>query len=165
MSMTLYEITERYSNLAALMDDDEIPAEDILPALDTVDDEFDEKADNVACFIKNLTAEAAAIRAEEQALAERRKAKEAKAKKMKDYLSEQMTRTKKDRIETARNVLSFRKSYTAEITDAKAVQVSAPSACTLVQDVKIDKNVLKKLLKTGEVSGAHLEEHRNLQVK
>lgn len=45
------------------------------------------KIDNIAVYVKNLEAEAVAIRAEEKRLKERREAKERKAERLKNYTS------------------------------------------------------------------------------
>ena len=49
--------------------------------------EFDQKVENIACFIKNLRADAAALKAEKEALQKRQKAAEAKAESLTRYLS------------------------------------------------------------------------------
>ena len=48
--------------------------------------ERERKLENIACWIKDLSAESKAIREEEKALAERRKAVEAKAEKLTEWL-------------------------------------------------------------------------------
>jgi hypothetical protein len=72
------------------MIDTEEDAEDIEQAwfdtLEGIEGEFECKAESVAQYIKELNAEAEAIKAEEKKLSARRKAKENAAIRMKDYL-------------------------------------------------------------------------------
>ena len=80
--MTLYEIDQ---NIMALIDEDgEITNPEAFNALQL---SRTEKIEGIACWIKNLTADAAAIKAEEEALAERRKAIENERKSLRDCLT------------------------------------------------------------------------------
>lgn len=118
------------------------------------------KLEAVACYVKGLEAEAAAIRAEEKALASRRQVKESKAERLRDYLTRSMEMMGDTKLETARVALSFRKSEAVELderllSDEWFVAKYAP-----------DKAGIKKALKAGiHVAGAELVERRNLQIK
>ena len=74
----------------------------------------DEKIENIAMWIKNLNTQAAGIKAEETALAERRRVKENRANRLKEYLNNILNGQK---FETARVSLSFRNSTAVEISD------------------------------------------------
>lgn len=108
--MKLYEIAQVYENLLNDIEAGLIPEEAVKDTLECVELALEEKADNIACIIKNMNAEAAAIKAEEDALAERRRAKEKEAERMQNYLAEMLTIAKVDKLETARNKISFRKT-------------------------------------------------------
>jgi len=129
--------------------------------------EREQKLEGVALYIKDLTAQAAAIKAEEANLAERRKAKEAKATRLKEYLSEALGGQK---FETAKVRLSFRTSTGVEISDEKTLldwlEDNGQEACIKYKAPEISKTELAKLLKAGhEVPGATLTERQNLQMK
>ena len=85
--MTLYEIDKSIEQLVNAVDPEtgELLVDN--DALDALMMERDGKIENIACFIKNLTADAKALKDEEAALAERRKAAEKKAERLKDYLT------------------------------------------------------------------------------
>ena len=120
------------------------------------------KLESVALYIKSLDADAAAIRAEEKALAERRGIKEKKADRLRGYLAYSMESFGDTRLETPRVALSFRKSQVVEIWDADELpeqywKQAAPTP---------DKTAIKKAIKAGEdVSGASLVDRQNLQIK
>ena len=58
--MTLYEIAQDYQIFLEQIEAGEIPEEAVEDTLDSMAGEFREKADQIACVIKNLRAEAAA---------------------------------------------------------------------------------------------------------
>ena len=55
--------------------------------LDQLEMERDTKIENIALYIKNLTADAEALKAEKQSFAERQKAAENKVESLKKYLA------------------------------------------------------------------------------
>lgn len=124
--------------------------------------ERNDKLEAVALFVKSLEAEAAAMKAEEKALAERRGVKERKAERLRRYLSDSMQLFGDTKLETTRCSLSFRKSEAVEITDPNALRPDlwkqpAPQP---------DKTAIKKAIKAGEVvTGAQIVTRQNLQIK
>lgn len=159
--MKLYEIANdlrEVLELAANTEDDNYK-----DTLEMVQFEFAEKAEGIALYIKELLAEAEAIKAEEKVLEGRRKAKENKAERLKQYLDDSMKRTKTPKLETSKVVLSYRKSSTVNIIN----QDLLPEGFTeVVETLKIDKKKIADAIKQGnEVPGAELVENRNLQIK
>lgn len=129
--------------------------------------ERDAKIENIALYIKDLEASAAAIKAEETALAERRKAKENRSKRLREYLSQVLDGAK---FETARVALSFRKATVCEITDEQIclmwLSENNHSECIKMGAPEVSKADVKKLLKASEtIPGAVLTENQNLQLK
>lgn len=167
--MKLYEIAADYENLLAAVEAGEIPEEAISDTLESMTALLEDKADNIACLIKNLTAEAEAIRAEEINLAERRKAKERRIDGLKTYLGETLLRAGYDKLETARNRISFRKSESVTVADeAKFVEWAAKHHDDLLtyKDPTINKTAIKKALASGEeIAGAVIESKNNIQIK
>lgn len=108
--MKLYEISETRLRFLEAIESGEIPEEAIADTLAGIDGEFDEKADDIACYIKSLLSEAQAMKAESDTLTERAAAKKHKADKLTDYLFQQFKLSGKSKLETARNVLSIRKN-------------------------------------------------------
>lgn len=128
--------------------------------LDALEVERTAKLEAVACFVKDLEADAAAIRAEEKALAERRQVKERKAERMRAYIADSMAMLGDTKLETARVALSFRRSEAVELDEALL-----PSEWFVIKQSP-DKAGIKKALKAGvHVAGAQLVERQNLQIK
>ena len=167
--MTLYEISDNYLQLLAAIEAGDIPEEAISDTLEAVEGELDDKIDNIACYIKSLRAEAEIIKAEEHNLAARRKAKESKAERLAEYLSDAMQRSNKTKLETARNKISFRRSYGTRITDEEAfiewAEQNAPDAIKKTVTVKPVLAVVKELCKTTNLPFAVVEETQNIQIK
>lgn len=160
---TLYEIN------SAILECCDMETGEILDCerLEQLQLEKGQKIEGVALYIKNLDAEAAALKAEETALAERRKAKENKAKRLKEYLADALNGQK---FETARVRLSFRTSTGVEISDELALltwlEKNYQDQCIKYKMPEISKSEVGKLLKAGqEMPGAALVERSNLQMK
>ena len=76
--------------------------------------ERDAKIEGVACWIKDLKAEAEALKNEKQALAERQRVAENKAESLKKWLAYALQGKK---FKTTKCAISFRKSEAVEVTD------------------------------------------------
>ena len=166
--MTLYEIDKAIE--AALLDCVDMETGEIVSdfsAVEALQMEREAKIENLALYVKNLTTEAAGIREEEKALAERRKAKEAKAERLKNYLASVLDGAT---FETTKCKCSFRKSQAVNITDSSALlwylQSMSLEKCYKHKEPDIVKSEVAKLLKSGtEIPGAELEERNNMTIK
>lgn len=87
--MNLYELNDAINQVQCAADDGASP-DDIKAAIESIEMDFKEKAQNVAYFIKNLTAKIDLIKSEETRLSERRKSVEVQAARLKEYLIENM---------------------------------------------------------------------------
>ena len=167
--MRLYEIANDYLALMQAIENDEIPEDCIADTLESITSILEDKADNIACLIKNLNAEAEAIKAEETRLAERRKSKEKTAERMKEYLSETLLRSGYDKIETARNKISFRKSEVVSVADeAGFIAWASQNRDDLLtfKEPTLNKTAIKKAIASGEeFIGATIEARQNIQIK
>ena len=152
--MNLYEIND------AIMDCVDTETGEIIDAekLGNLQMAYEEKVENIALWIKNLLADAAAIKTEKDALAEREKACRNKAESLKNYLSSALDGSK---FSTPRVAISWRKSETVEIDDVTVI----PSEYWKVK-TDLDKMGIKKALKAGaQVSGARIVTNNNIQIK
>ena len=127
----------------------------------------EEKIEGMALWHKNLTAEAAAIKAEESNLATRRKALEKKAESLKQYLSDLLSGTK---FSTARVACSFRKSKSVEILDEAAfiqkMQETQHFEYLKFSPPTVNRTEITNAIKDGkEVPGAQLIEKNSLSIK
>ena len=108
--MTIYEIDQAIMECVDLETGEIIDTEQ----LDKLQMERDTKLENVACWIKELKAEAEAIKAEKQILANRQKVAENKAESLKKYLAYALDGKK---FSTAKCAVSFRSTENVEVTD------------------------------------------------
>lgn len=122
MTNTLYEISADFLAALDAMEVDPDTGE-LLNAdqLDALSAAFDEKAEATALYIKNLTAFVGNVKAEEAALAERRKTAEKRVERLKDLLASSMLSVGRDKVETARTKIGFRKSTQVQIDDEGAL--------------------------------------------
>lgn len=157
--MTLFDI-----NKAILEFDYEIDEEtgEILnaEALDALQLAREEKIEGVGLWIKNLQAEAEAVKKEKDAMAERQRRLEKKAESLKDYLAYAL---QGEKFSTPRIAMSWRKSESVLIPD-EALLDDRFVNITMIK--KPDKKLIKDTLKAGrEVPGAELVTKQNLQIK
>lgn len=108
--MTIYEIDEKILNCIDLETGEIID----IDKLNELQLEKDAKIENVACWIKELKAEAEAIKAEKLVLAERQKVAENKAESLKKWLAFALNGEK---FKTAKCSVSFRRSESVEVTE------------------------------------------------
>ena len=171
MGMTLYDIDAQIAALEDAAEDDMlIDAEtgeliSVSQALDALRMEREAKLENVACWVKNLSAEADAIREEENRLIKRRKAAETKAANLKAWLLAAMTREDgtMDKLKTGRVMVSVKRNPPSTVVDDALLPSTYKVAKITYQ---ANKELIKReLLSGGEVPGAHLEYGRSVVIK
>lgn len=132
-----------------------------LDRLNALEMERDTKISNVACWIKDLKAEAEAIKAEKQALDKRQKAAENKAESLKQWL---LFALNGEKFKDARCSISYRKSERVVFDDGFCFS-SLPAQFKKVT-IEPKKTEIKDYLKTGEtIEGVELVESNNIQIR
>lgn len=171
MGMTLYDIDAQIAALDGAAEDDMLIDEEtgelvsVAQALDALRMEREAKLENVACWVKNLSAEADAIREEENRLVKRRKAAETKAANLKAWLLAAMTREDgtTDKLKTGRVMVSVKRNPPSTVVDDELLPSTYKVAKITYQ---ANKELIKReLLSGGEVPGAHLEYGRSVIIK
>lgn len=126
--------------------------------------EFDRtaKIENIALYIKNMESLVVSLKAEEKALADRRRAREKRIESLKNYLTSSMVAANENGIETSKVCISFRKSESVvvneEILDRKYFNEKV--------SYTPDKTAIKRALKDGAtIDGAYIETKQNLQIR
>jgi chromatin segregation and condensation protein Rec8/ScpA/Scc1 (kleisin family) len=164
--LTLYNIADQYLIDLQKLQEMEIDEQTFADTLEGLSGELELKATNVAMFVRNLEASAEAIKAAEKQMAERTKALESKADRIRQYLLDNMTRTGITKIDCPYFVLSVRKNPPAvevlnqDMIPDKYFDIPEPPAPTL------NKNRLKEDLKAGViVEGAKLTAGQSLSIK
>lgn len=167
---SLYQINQQIEELLSTSADEngEI-SDEIFALIELLQIDEKTKIDNIACYIKDLSAEQSAISAEIKALNERKKAKESKEDRLRKYLSDYLQINGQAKFETARAVLSFRKSAKVELVDESKVIDFAKDHQDLGLtkiDIITSKTAIGAALKSGiSIPGAQMIETQNLQVK
>ena len=182
--MKLYEIPEMIQRFLDAYDAGDVPEEAFDDTLESLAGDFAQKLDDCACAYKGLLAEAKEIKAEADALAARYKAKKAQADRMADYMDKQLKRAaglgvKPAKLETARNVLSYRTSEAVDVPDVESVVLwiqahdhEEINGVAVKQDdllkyrePELSKTALKTALKAGLIiPGATVKTSFNLQI-
>lgn len=152
---TLYQINQKIE--ACFDEDGELLDEDALNALQI---EKKEKLENVALWIKNLDADAAAYEHEMKNFKARMDAAHQKAESLRKYLQANLAG---DNMVTDKVSVTFRKSERVDVLDVAFI----PKAFTITKtDTVPDKLAIKKALKAGQqVDGAVLVTYSNMTVK
>ncbi len=166
--MTLYEIDYQIrqflDNMMDAVDEETGEVLDIDPSkLEELNEAREQKLENITLYIKNLDAEAKAIKEEEKNLKERRERAEKKAERLRNLLSDSILNAGDDHFETSRCSVTFRASDTVEIDDMDLID---EAYIKVVTDYKPDKTAIKKAIQAGiKIDGCHLESHNNIQIK
>ena len=84
MNISLYELAAEFRETAATLADMDLPPEVVADTLESIRLPIEQKAGQVAAFIRNLEATADQIKAAEKQMADRRKAMENRAASVKE---------------------------------------------------------------------------------
>lgn len=145
--MNLYEINSQIMaafEAAVDMETGEIINEAAYEALNGLQMEREEKIEGILLWIKNLTADANALKREKQAFADRQAAAERKAESLKRYVADALAGEK---FQTERVSVTWRKSEAAEFTGNIAL---LPPPCIRVK-TEVSLEELKRKLKEGAI--------------
>ena len=165
-NLSLYQISSIYLEAMDILTDPEmeLPAEAITDTLEGLGGEMEEKAINVAKFMRNIEATANAIKEAETAMAKRRKALENRASWMKDYLKGSMEHTGITKIECPYFKLSIQKNPAAvNIINEDTIPDKFKEQ---VITWKVDKTAIKKAIQSGKtIPGAKLLNGTRLAIR
>ena len=154
--MNLFQIDEEIMNCCIDTETGEVINEEYLNQLGM---ERDAKIENIACWIKNLLADAEALKAQKQAFADRQKSAENKAESLKKYLSEYLGGQK---FSTDKVAISFRKTSAVNVIDMTKI----PEEFLKYKDPEPDKTAIKNAIKAGAVvAGAEVVEGQSISIK
>ena len=153
--MRLYDIDQAILKCIDVETGEVIDAEQ----LDKLQMERDEKIENVACWIKDLKAEAEALKAEKMAFAERQKVTENKMESLKKWLAYALDG---QAFKTVRASVSFRMTDKVEVADIYKLDENF----VRYREPEADKDAIKKAIKAGqEVAGATLVKNTSVIIK
>lgn len=165
-ALTLYKLTDEYVAVAERLSDLDLDEQTIADTLEGLSGELETKATNVAMFVRNLESSALAIKEAEATMALRRKAIEARAGRVREYLKINMTRAGISKIECPLFKIALRDNPpSVVVADENAI----PPEFMRVPDPPApapDKRAIGDALKAGtDVPGAHLERTQRIEIK
>jgi len=163
-NFSLYELTADYVRAIEQLatEEDQSKAADLL---ECIGDAFEQKAVNVALYMRGLVGQQEAIKAELARLVDLSTAVEAKRAKLEEYLERSMVAVGKDKIESPILKIGFRKNPpSVAVLDESAIPrrffVQPPTP-----EPRLDKRALLAELKDGAVDGAELQQTTRLVIK
>ena len=159
--MTIYEIDQAIMECVDLETGEIIDTEQ----LDKLQMEREKKLENVACWIKDLKAEAEALKNEKQALAERQRVAENKANSLKKYLAYALDGKK---FSTAKCAVSFRTTESVEVTTEGLENLMRDGKDDLLtyKTPEPNKTAIKQAIKDGlNVAGVQLVQNTSTIIK
>ena len=160
MGMSIYEIDDAITSLVD-METGEIDDE---KRYDELQMERTQKIENIGCYYKNLTAEAKAMKEEEANLAQRRKAVENKAERIKALL---VYALKGEKFESPKVRCGYRKAKSVQVDDSFVAWAREHADDLLTfKEPTPDRKAIKAALEDGrEIEHAEIVTNESLQVK
>jgi len=162
----LYEIAAEYRDAATKLADLDLDAQTIADTLEGLSGDLETKAQNVAFFVRNLEATAAAIKQAEADMAARRKAMENRADGLKRYIFESMTVAGIEKIECPHFRLAIKNNPAAVDVFEPGLVPASFMRTPEPPPPAPDKTAIKEALKAGQdVPGARLTSGQRLEIK
>lgn len=166
MSLPLYEIVAQYRTDLAKLEELDLDEQTVADTLESLGGELEVKATNVAMFVRGLESTAAAIKDAESMMAARRKAIENRAKRVRQYLLDNMQAAGISKINHPMLALSIAKNPPsvdifdeAQIPDAYRTDPPPPPRVP-------DKALIKQAISDGfDVPGARIVQGVSLRIK
>ena len=158
----LYELTQNYNNLLELVDNPDVPTEMLEESLNSIDDEIDTKAENIAKVIKSIESDIAGLKGEEKRLADRRKSLEGRIDNLKEYVEGSMRAVGKEKIRGKVFTLGIqRNAPSVDVIDEDVI----PEQYFVTKKELSKKDVLVALKKGEEVPGAAIKQTESLRIR
>lgn len=160
----LYELAQNWSNLMDLIDNNDIPAELLRESLDQVQGDIVEKLENVAKLIRNIAADAEALRTEEKRLADKRRAYENKSAGLKQYAEDALRATGLTKVKGSLFTLAMQKNPpSVRIEDVD--MLPKEYFCEPIEPSPDKKHIMEALKAGKVVPGAELAQSESLRIR
>ena len=161
----LYLLTQEFLATAEKLADADLPDDVIADTLEALQFPLEEKCKNVAMVIRNMEADAKAIKDAADAMLARAKSAENRAKHLKGYLQSAMESTGISKIECPWFVISIRNNPESVVIDAES-QIPDDYLREVPATYSPDKALIKKAIQDGfAVPGCHLTRTQSLSIK
>ncbi|QFQ75170.1 siphovirus Gp157 family protein [Liquorilactobacillus mali] len=159
--MNLFELTDKYKELA---NRDDLDPEMIKDTLDSIEDTFNSKADNIATWIERNQMNVDWLTKKIQELRELQTSLKNKNKQLNQYLTDAIDSAGYKEVKTDNHFLKPRNYRPSVIVSDESV---IPESYKNVEQVtKIDKKLLYEDLKNGkDINGVELKPSRKVVIK
>lgn len=156
---TLYQLTDDLQQLMEADAEDEVSA----ALIELVSCEIEKKSEGICKLVKVLETTAEQFKAEEKRIADRRKAMESKAARIREFMRDRLLAADITKLDAGTFKVSIGTVGSCAIDDIEAIPARYK---TVVQTVTVDKNMIKKAIKEGEtVPGAHIEAGYSMTIR
>jgi hypothetical protein len=161
--MTLYELNEKYQQLLDMVESGDVDPQTLTDTMEAVEGEIEDKLEGYACIIKQMEADVAGLKTEEDRISSRRKSLESNIKRMKECMQLVMVRTGKPKVKTKLFNLNIQKNpAAAEILDIDNV----PGDFWTIPAPTVNKSAVRDYLKeNGDQEWARLVQTESLRIK
>lgn len=157
--MNIYELTQSYQQIMEMIEEGQEGLEDTLESLN---DAIEDKAVGYAKVMRNLEAQASAIKEEEKRLSERRKSLENNVKRMKESLQENMIHNDMKKIKTDLFTFNIQKNPPSlNIENEELI----PKRFYEEQLPKLNRKELLKELKESDIPGVEIKQGESLRIR
>ncbi|MCX8016493.1 MAG: siphovirus Gp157 family protein [Rhodocyclaceae bacterium] len=162
----LYELAAEYRQAMQTLAEMDLPEEVVRDTLEGLHGDLHAKATNVAACVRNLEATAQVIRQAEEQMAARRKAIEARAERIRQYLLDNLRACGIQRIESPWFVIALRDNPPSVDVFDEAQLPPEFIVCPPPPDPKPDKRAILAALKAGQaVPGARMVRGQRVEIK
>jgi hypothetical protein len=163
MSKPLYEITYEFQNLMYLLEENELPEEEVVALLEEVSEQFDNKAANITGLFLNMEAECKSIKDAEVKMKKRRESLDRNSKRLREYLLNSMIVLEIPQVKTDQFLVKVRNNPVR--VDFVSEGMIPESFKETFETVRIDKAAIKAEIQKGSVvPGAVLSQSQRLHV-
>lgn len=164
--MNLYELTSDYLFLQHLLEDPEEDSEVIQSVMEKLNCELETKADNYAKLIKNMEGSIAAIKGEQERLANKKTVLELGIERLKKNLQESMIATGKTKFKTDLFTFAIQKNGGADPVIVDVPTSELPDDLVIIKEEPDKKAIAKYIKETGDITYAHFGDRgESLRIK
>ncbi|WP_121605356.1 siphovirus Gp157 family protein [Virgibacillus sp. Bac332] len=157
---TLYELSQKYSQLLQLAEEADEAA--FLDALEYLDEEINEKAENIAFVLQEMKADIDKIGNEIKRLQNRKKTLQNKQDQLKWYLTKELDGLGIDRVKSANFNISLRNNP----PKVNVLDESLIPKQYFITKQELSKKDIKEALKNGEeIEGVSLISERSVNIR
>lgn len=143
---TLYELADDYQNLLAWLEDaEDLDDKAVKDTLEGIEGAYEDKADNYAKIIRELTAEAKKFEVEKKRLEDRQRAMENRAKLLNRHLYESMKKTGKTKFKTGLFSFGIQKNG-----GLQPIEIDADHVPDEYMKKEPDNTLIRQALKEGK---------------